>query len=160
MQDKYLFGSIEMNLSEHFTLEEATASVTAELQGIVNSPPTKVLENMKRAAAELEKIRAKVGPILINSWFRCPKLNQSVGGAFNSAHMTGWAIDMHHGKMDPYQLGKFILGMGLDFDQIIYEYGQWVHISFDPAMRKQVLTKFDGPYRSGWLTKLEYNKTL
>lgn len=149
-----------MNLSAHFTLEEATSSVTAELQGIENSPPAKIMENMKKAAAELEKIRAKVGPILINSWFRSPALNRSVGGAFNSAHMTGWAIDIHSNKLDPYQLGKFIIGMGISFDQIIHEYGQWVHISFDPAMRGQVLTKFDGPYRTGWLTKLEYEKTL
>lgn len=150
-----------MNLSEHFTLEEATSSVTAELQGIVNSPPAKILENMRRCAEQLEFVRNKIGnPLKINSWFRCPELNKAVGGAFNSAHMTGWAIDIHSDKMTPYELGNFIIGLGIQFDQIIHEYGQWVHISFDPAMRKQILTKFDGPYRNGWMTKLEYNKSI
>lgn len=150
-----------MWLSEHFSLEEATRSVTAELQGIENNPPTKVLKNMVECARQLEFVRCKVGsPIKINSWFRSPALNQSVGGAFNSAHMTGWAIDIHSDKLNPYELGKFILGLGIDFDQIIHEYGQWVHISFDPMNRKQILTKYEGPYRSGWLTKAEYQKTL
>lgn len=148
-----------MNLSEHFTVEEATASVTAELHGIENKPPAKILVNMRRCAEQLEFVRNKVGsPLKINSWFRCPALNKAVGGAFNSAHMTGWAIDLHSDKMTPYELGKFILGLGIDFDQIIHEYGQWVHISFDPANRKQILTKFDGGYLSGWMTKEEYHK--
>ena len=150
-----------MNLSEHFTLEEATSSVTAELQGIKNSPPPKILVNMRRCAEQLEFVRNKLGsPLIINSWFRSPELNKAVGGAFNSAHMTGWAIDLHSDKMPPYELGKFIIELGISFDQIIHEYGQWVHLSFDPACRKQILTKFDGPYRSGWMTQLEYNKSL
>lgn len=150
-----------MNLSAHFTLEEATRSVTAELQGIKNSPPPKILDNMQRCAKQLEFVRNKLGsPLKINSWFRSPELNKAVGGAFNSAHMTGWAIDLHSDKMTPYELGKFIIGLGIGFDQIIHEYGQWVHLSFDPANRKQILTKFDGPYRSGWMTQIEYNKTL
>lgn len=149
-----------MNLSSHFTLEEATSSVTAELQGIKNSPPAKILENMKKAAEQLEKVRAKTGPIIINSWFRCPALNKSVGGAFNSAHMTGWAIDMHSPSLSVYDLGALVISMGIDFDQIIHEYGQWVHISFDPMNRKQILTKFEGPYRTGWLTQFEYNKSI
>ena len=149
-----------MNLSPHFTFEEATSSVTAELQGIKNSPPPKVLVNMRRCAERLEEVRKVTGPLMINSWFRSPELNKAVGGAFNSAHMTGWAIDLHSPTIHVYDLGKMIIGMGIDFDQIIYEYGQWVHLSFDPANRKQVLTKFDGPYRTGWMTQLEYNKTL
>ena len=149
-----------MNLSPHFTLEEATKSVTAELQGIKNDPPPKILVNMRRCAERLEVVRKEVGPILINSWFRSPELNRAVGGAFNSAHMTGWAIDIRSNKYSPYELGKIIIGMGIMFDQVIHEYGQWVHISFDPMYRKQILTKYEGPYRTGWLTKTEYNKTL
>ena len=57
-----------MNLSEHFTLEEATYSETAVRQGIDNQPSTVQLENMKTAAQKLEQLRAVTGPLKINSW--------------------------------------------------------------------------------------------
>ena len=44
-------------LSEHFSLEEATYSETAIRQGINNQPDERQLGNMKIAAAELEKLR-------------------------------------------------------------------------------------------------------
>lgn len=147
-------------LSAHFSWEEALNSVAAKANGIKNVPDHKVTGNIMITASKLEEIRKVVGPLVISSWYRCPELNKLVGGAFNSAHMTGWAIDIRSNKLNPYELGKVIIGMGIDFDQIIYEYGQWVHISFDPMNRKKILTKFDGPYRSGWLTQMEYNKSL
>ena len=39
-----------MNLSEHFTLDEATYSETAVRMGISNQPSAAQLENMKAAA--------------------------------------------------------------------------------------------------------------
>ena len=62
--------------------------------------------------------------------------------------------------MTPYELCKRVIGMNIDFDQIIYEYGRWMHISFDPANRKEVLTKFEGPYKKGLLTEEEYTKQV
>jgi hypothetical protein len=55
-----------MNLSEHFTLDEATYSETAVRMGIPNQPSTLQLENMKHAAACLEPLRAVTGPLRIN----------------------------------------------------------------------------------------------
>jgi hypothetical protein len=46
-----------MNLSEHFTLEEATYSETAVRMGIYNQPDARQLENMKSAAECLEGVR-------------------------------------------------------------------------------------------------------
>lgn len=43
--------------------------------------------------SNLQKLRNKYGSIHIYSGYRCPKCNASVGGASNSAHLTGQAAD-------------------------------------------------------------------
>ena len=131
-----------MNLSENFTLEEATFSDTAIRQKINNQPNDKQLENMKIAATQLEAVRSLLGkPLHINSWLRLPELNVAVGGSKVSSHMDGWAIDFTcAGFGDPYAVCKKIESSGIKFDQIIHEYGRWTHISFAPEMRQQKLT--------------------
>jgi zinc D-Ala-D-Ala carboxypeptidase len=148
-----------MNLSEHFTLEEATHSDTAIRQGIDNQPSTLQLENMKIAAAGLEQLRAITGPLNINSWLRLPAVNVAVGGSKVSSHMDGWAIDVSSSKYTPYQLCQEVKKAGIKFDQIIHEFGRWMHISFAPEMRQQELTIFkpEGKYKPGILTEAEYH---
>ena len=43
--------------------------------------------------SNLQKLRNKYGSIHIYSGYRCPNCNASVGGASNSAHLTGEAAD-------------------------------------------------------------------
>ncbi|CAB4130735.1 Peptidase M15A, C-terminal [uncultured Caudovirales phage] len=149
-----------MQLSEHFTLDEATHSDTAIRQGIDNQPSTVQLENMKVAAASLEKVRALTGALNINSWLRLPAVNVAVGGSKVSSHMDGWAIDVSSSKHTPYELCKMVKESGLKFDQMIHEFGRWMHISFAPEMRQQELTIFkpEGKYKAGILTEAEYHK--
>jgi putative chitinase len=149
-----------MNLSEHFTLEEATHSDTAIRQGIDNQPSTVQLENMKVAAVGLEKVRACTGALNVNSWLRLPAVNVAVGGSKVSSHMDGWAIDVSSSKLTPYQLCQEVKKAGIKFDQMIHEFGRWMHISFDPAMRQQELTiyKPENKYKAGILTEEEYHK--
>lgn len=132
-----------MNLSPHFTLAEAIASQTAARRGWDNNPPQAVLANMKIAAQGMEKARAILNnkPILISSWYRSPQLNKAVKGAKNSAHMTGWAIDfICPGFSNVRDVCRTLAYSGLGFDQIIYEFDSWCHISFDPQARGEVLT--------------------
>ena len=148
-----------MQLSEHFTLEEATYSETAVRLGISNQPNEQQLENMKRAAAGLEQLRAVSGPLRINSWLRLPEVNVAVGGSKVSSHMDGWAIDVSSTKMTPIELCRKVEELGIKFDQIIHEFGRWMHISFAPEMRQQKLTIFkpEGKYKPGILTEAEYH---
>lgn len=150
-----------MNLSEHFTLEEATYSETAVRMGISNMPSTLQLENMKHAAAGMEQIRALLGKsIHVNSWLRLPDVNVAVGGSKVSSHMDGWAIDFTcAGFGDPLAVCKAIEKAGIKFDQMIHEYARWTHISFAPEMRGQKLTIFrpQNKYVPGLLTAAEYN---
>lgn len=130
-----------MQLSPHFSLLEATTSQTAARKRWNNEPPENVLENMIIAADRLEKVRALFGgvPISVSSWYRSPQLNKAVGGAKNSSHMTGFAIDLNVTGVSVAAAVLKIKTSGIKFDQLINEYGRWVHISFAPALRQQVL---------------------
>jgi hypothetical protein len=151
-----------MNLSEHFSLEEATASETATRLGINNQPNEQQLENMIKAAEGMEKVRALLGKsIRVNSWLRLPEVNVAVGGSKISSHMDGWAIDFVCKDFgNPLAVCKAIEAAGIQFDQMIHEYATWTHISFAPEMRGQKLTIFrpEGKYKIGLLSKEEYEK--
>lgn len=151
-----------MQLSEHFSLDEATYSETAIRLGINNQPDDRQLGNMKIAAEHLEAVRAVTGALRVNSWIRLPDVNVAVGGSKISSHMDGWAIDCSSSSHTPYELCQMVLKAGIKFDQMIHEYGRWMHISFAPEMRQQSLTIFkpQGKYVSGILTDEEYAKTF
>ena len=152
-----------MQLSEHFSLEEATFSDTAVRLGINNQPNEQQLQNMKTVAENMEKIRALLGKgIKVNSWLRLPDVNVAVGGSKISSHMDGWAIDCSSSKLTPYEICKLVEGADIKFDQIIHEFGRWMHISFAPEMRQQKLTIFkpDNKYKPGILTEQEYKSVV
>lgn len=130
-----------MNLTDHFTLEELTFSSTAQRLGIDNTPSLETVAKLTRTAMGLEQIRALLGaPMHIDSGYRCPALNKAVGGAATSAHMDGMAADFICPSFgDPLSIVKAIEASGIDFDQCIQE-GTWVHVSFAPTMRRQILT--------------------
>lgn len=152
-----------MNLSENFTLDEATFSETAVRLGINNQPSLEQLENMKITAQGMEAIRKLLGkPIKVSSWLRLPEVNKAIGGAAKSSHMDGWAVDFvcpSYG--DPYAVAKALKDSEIQVDQVIHEFGRWVHVSFAPEMRNQFLTIFkpQNKYVSGILTADEYAKT-
>lgn len=153
-----------MNLSENFTLEEATFSDTAVRLEINNQPNPEQLENMKVAAQGMEAIRKLLGkPIKVNSWLRLPALNQAIGGAAKSSHMDGWAIDFTcAGYGDPYKVAQALKESNIQVDQCIHEFGRWVHVSFAPEMRGQFLTIFkpQNKYVSSILTEKEYSEQV
>jgi hypothetical protein len=73
--------------------------------------------------------------------------------------MDGWAIDCSSTAHTPYKLCQLVLKAGIKFDQMIHEYGRWMHISFAPEMRQQELTiyKPEGKYKPGIWTEAEYH---
>lgn len=149
-----------MQLSEHFTLEEATFSETAARLGINNQPSPQQLENMKKAAAGMEQVRALLGKsIHVNSWLRLPEVNVAVGGSKVSSHMDGWAIDFVCKEFgNPLAVCKAIETAGIKFDQMIHEFSSWTHLSFAPEMRGQKLTIFrpENKYKIGLWNETEY----
>ena len=113
-------------------------SITATRRGINNIPDDEQLTNMELVAEEVfEPLREWVGgPIKINSFFRCPKLNKAIGGSGKSQHCKGQAIDIDDTfhRATNAEMYHYIKEH-LDFDQIIWEFGDddnpdWVHISY------------------------------
>jgi hypothetical protein len=130
-----------MNLTEHFTLEELTFSSTAVRLGIDNTSPEEIIPALQHLSLGLELVRSILGhPIHIDSGYRCQALNKSVGGVPTSAHRTGYAADFVCPAFGtPLEIVRKIEASSIQFDQLIQE-GNWVHISFDPRMRRQVMT--------------------
>lgn len=128
-------------LSEHFTLEEMTASDVAIRKGIDNTPTPEIVANLTELAGFLEQVRELLGcPMHINSGYRSPKVNAAVGGSSTSAHMTGQAADFVAPDFGtPQQIAHHIAASEIPFDQLIYE-GTWVHFGIRGDMRRQVLT--------------------
>jgi len=125
-------------ISKHISYREGVYSITATRRGIDNTPNDEQLTNMELIADEVfEPLREWVsGPIKINSFFRCPKLNKAIGGSSKSQHCKGQAIDIDDTfhKASNAEMYHFIKD-NLDFDQIIWEFGDddnpnWLHISY------------------------------
>lgn len=125
-----------MQLAPHFTLAEMTRSSTAQRMGLDNKPTPKALEQLKRTAAMLERVRALLGaPVIVTSGYRGPVVNRAVGGATSSDHMQGQAADIVAPKFGaPYDVAKALVPHinALGIGQIIYEVSgksHWVHLS-------------------------------
>jgi hypothetical protein len=94
----------------------------------------------------MDKIRTLLGdcPIVVHSGYRSTKVNQAVGGVATSAHCSGLACDfVCHEFGTPYEVALTIVKSGIEYDQLILEYG-WVHIGLAQEgllSRREALTK-------------------
>jgi uncharacterized protein YcbK (DUF882 family) len=120
-----------MQLSEHFTLEELTASETAMRNSLDNTPGPIAYQNLVRLANFLEEVKKVLGgkPVMINSAYRGPEVNAHVGGSKNSQHMVGCAADIRVPGMTPNEVCKAIIASELQYDQLIREFDSWTHVS-------------------------------
>lgn len=134
-----------MMLSSHFSLAEMIASDTALRHGINNAPGPHEIDNLKRLCAlVLEPLRAAIGqPIRITSGYRSSLLNTLVGGSRTSDHCSGRAADIQVPGTSPLSLARAIESLDLPVQQVIHEFGAWVHVSIPPAgdvPRREYLT--------------------
>jgi hypothetical protein len=120
-----------MNLTPHFTLEELTASETAERNGWDNTPNDQELANLVRLAEFLEQVKEVLAgkPIMISSGLRTKKVNDAVGSKDSSQHRIGCAADFKVPGMTPDEVVKAIVASGIGYDQVIREFDRWTHIS-------------------------------
>lgn len=132
-----------MNLSRHFTKKEFEKSDTADKYGLDNSIPNNLLGRATSVAEQMETVRALLDnkPIIVTSGYRSPAVNARVGGVSTSAHALMYAIDFRCPQFGtPMEICQAIAGSRIKFDQLIHELQSWVHISFDPRMRMDILT--------------------
>ena len=130
-----------MRISPHFSYDELTRSDTGLRLGIVNTPNgaqlralTALCNNILEPISDGLKRR-----VWVSSGFRCPELNTAIGGSETSQHMKGEAADIEIEGLSTDEAFKAIVALNLPFDQIISEFGRWVHISYhEPGRREQL----------------------
>lgn len=135
-------------MTPHFSFEEATRTST----GLGNMPSARVAAQIGVTACHMERVREILnGPVIVSSWYRSPAVNLTVGGSPTSDHQRGLAVDFVSPIFgSPFKIATTLRDSGIEFDQIILEYG-WVHIGFGKSMRRQCLTKKskNSPYVAG-----------
>ena len=117
-----------MKLTEHFTLDELTATSHRQFDNTPNEAET---ANLQRLAEFLEQVKEALDgkPIMINSGFRSKQVNDSVGSKDTSQHRIGCAADIRVPGMTPDAVVRAVIAAGLPYDQIIREFDRWTHIS-------------------------------
>ena len=146
-----------MKLSAHFSLGELTKTKHQTADG--NIPSHVVIENLKRICENwLEDLRysyntlyclqpgedyetsKNVEPIIINSGYRSPAVNQLAGGSKTSNHLSGCAVDIRcAGKEQMIRYASILLdiadGTKQEFDELLLEqHGSvcWLHFAVRP----------------------------
>ncbi|MDP3909040.1 MAG: D-Ala-D-Ala carboxypeptidase family metallohydrolase [Gemmatimonadales bacterium] len=130
--------------SKYFTWAEVLASQTAARRGLDNTPEDETQATIVQTAKHMDAVRALLGtPVLVSSWFRALKVNTAVGSRPTSQHVKGEALDFTSPKFGSVEaVFAFLKARMVDFgiDQLILEYGAWVHISFTATPRHMALT--------------------
>lgn len=139
-----------------FSAEVLCYSDTAKRFGINNHCPAELEVNLAALSNLLGEVSEKLQcKLSINSGYRCAELNQKVGGVENSQHVLGLAADIVSPHIaSAYELALAIVESGVVFDQLIVEFGKWVHISAPApchAARRELLTikSTEEGYREG-----------
>lgn len=129
-------------LTDNFTLEELLRSDIAKRKGYDEQyePVDKVKQNLERLCKKaLQPLRdalckhfGKDVPLIVTSGYRCPRLNgdDKVKGAPNSDHLFGNAADLQCPLMTTEELFVFAQKQLSEYDQLIQEFGNWVHIGY------------------------------
>lgn len=138
-----------MNLSKDFTLSELVKSETAIRKGLNNEPSQSVISSLQLLAINvLQPVRDHYAKsVKVNSGYRSPEVNASVGGSKTSDHCKGLAADIEISGIPNAELATYIKDT-LQFTQLILEFytsgvpdSGWVHVSYDPTnLKGQVLT--------------------
>ena len=144
--------NVEINkqarLSQHFTLGELCKTSAKTQDG--NIPSRVHIENLKRLCGWLEELRRRWNniygegndPIIINSGYRSEAANKAVGGAANSNHLTGCAVDIHvYGIEQLVRYATILLDISderkEDFDELLLERSPrgtyWLHFAVRPS---------------------------
>lgn len=123
--------------TKYFKGCEITYSYVAEQNNIDNTPTDEtIIDNLNYTLQRLNDIREGYGkPIYINSGYRCPQLNKEVGGAEDSYHIKGLAVDIRWDN----ELVKYIIN-NCQFHKAIREKvgkTKWLHLQFKRDRSKE-----------------------
>lgn len=137
-------------MSKFFSLKELIASTEAYKRKIDNTPGEEEKAHLEELMEFMDGIRSAWGSaIIVTSGYRCPELNEAIGGAKKSAHLTGYAVDCvpaNNKKKEFFEFCKEYF-KSRDFDELLFEKNSkgaiWIHIalkSIDGKQRKKIKT--------------------
>ncbi len=140
-----------MELTPHFQLEELCTTTHKDLAKTNLEEAKKVMGRMYQLAGFAERVREIIGkPIIINSGFRCVKLNNKVGGSLTSQHLYAEAIDIRVSGKSCKEVFQMIAASDLKYEQLILEKAgnaQWVHVAIGSKKEKML-------YQNGKYTRI------
>lgn len=129
-------------LTQHFSLEEFTASELATRRGIDNSLPEHLIEEARKTAQMFERVRdylkhlsGREIPVYLLSGYRCLLLNRALGSDDSSHHVLAAAGDLRAPAFGtPTEICRALVSQVsvLGIGQLINEYPDgngWVHLS-------------------------------
>jgi zinc D-Ala-D-Ala carboxypeptidase len=149
-------------IGKHFKLKhliyswEASKREINNMPGIDNSPSqTAVIENLRGLMTNVvDKIVDIYPNLIINSGYRCIKLNEAIGGSSSSQHCYGQAVDIKVPGLLTAELYNYIYANVGGWDQLIWEfpekgYKSWIHVSYGyRKRRKSTLASIDDRFHN------------
>lgn len=126
-----------MTKYKYFELDEFLVSEEAKKRKIDNTPSFEIVDHLDELVGKfLDPLRSAYGKaIFVRSGYRCPKLNEAVGGSPTSAHPLGYAADLQvAGSFEEFCefVVDWVKKTGVRFDQILIEKNspgdKWLHI--------------------------------
>lgn len=145
--------SLSVGMNQLYTVADVVRSQTAQRQSIDNLLPFTAQYYANACALTdnvLYSLYLNVGRPDVSSWFRCVALNKAIGGSATSQHCEGQAIDFTiagHSLAQVYNWLAF--ESQLPFDQVIFEFQSWIHVSFDRARTRRQRLRIDNA-RTGY----------
>ena len=117
-----------VRLSSHFMLREFLN--LKKYPG--NVPTMQAVANLSYGCHQLlEPARFLVGPIIVNSGYRCEEVNRKVGGAARSQHLYGQAADIR--PMNPGQFQELVEFLkNWEYTDQLLTGSTWLHVSWNP----------------------------
>jgi uncharacterized protein YcbK (DUF882 family) len=108
-----------VQITEHFTWEEAMCRCGCKM-------PADVAHEVVATAQFMERVREALGaqPVFVASWYRCAVYNAQIGGAADSQHLLGKAVDFSIKWKSPTSIQSALLSRpGATEHELIWRLG-------------------------------------
>lgn len=142
-------------ISKNFSYHEFEASTKAKEKRINNTITSfDVRDALKSLVINLlQPLRDWANAAVnVSSGYRCPELNEAVGGSSTSQHPKGEAADVWCPVKTPYQLACAVIELGLKFDQMIL-YPGFLHLSYKKSGKQRMQILYNKSYKGKRLPK-------